>query len=242
MDSVTKLNSRRELMRSQILTCAVRLFARKGLDAVSLQEIAAELQISKTALYHYFAGRNDLIRAVFADFTVQRLKDIKAVALGDAPPATKLRNLIHSHVKNLVADFDLFKLSFRQEENLPSEVRAEYRQLKREADLVLRDLIREGIASGDFEGVDARLTTFSIFGMCNWMVNWYHPEDRLTPEEVANFIYRLVLFGISKNVQAVDGTRADIIARLAKGMENELGELRAELASNPRKKFGQREP
>jgi AcrR family transcriptional regulator len=228
----TKSNPRFEIMRDQIISCAIRLFARRGLNSVALQEIADELQVSKTALYHYFGGKDDLVRAVFADWTLRRLQEIKAAASLDAPPTARLKNLITFHIRGLVADIDLYKLAFREEENLPSDVKAEFRRLKREVDLVLRDLIRTGIAAGDFAAMDTRLTTFAIYGMCNWMVNWYHPEEKLSAEEVADSIYQLVLCGVAKRPtsnQISRETPAGVIARMAQGLEKEMREVRAEL-------------
>lgn len=50
--------------KQRILDTARELFARKGVQKTSLQEIAAELGITKPALYYHFSSREDLVRSI----------------------------------------------------------------------------------------------------------------------------------------------------------------------------------
>jgi AcrR family transcriptional regulator len=61
--------------RESILNAAARLFARKGIFNATMAEIAAEADLSAGALYRYFSGKEELLRAVF-DEAVQRNQDM----------------------------------------------------------------------------------------------------------------------------------------------------------------------
>jgi AcrR family transcriptional regulator len=50
--------------KQRIIDTARELFARKGVQKTSLQEIAAELGITKPALYYHFNSREDLVRSI----------------------------------------------------------------------------------------------------------------------------------------------------------------------------------
>lgn len=50
--------------KQRILDAARELFAQKGVQKTSLQEIADQLGITKPALYYHFASREDLVRAI----------------------------------------------------------------------------------------------------------------------------------------------------------------------------------
>jgi TetR/AcrR family transcriptional repressor of nem operon len=52
--------------RERIVAAAAALIDRHGVDAVSLDQLRAEIGVSKSQLYHYFADREDLVRAVIA--------------------------------------------------------------------------------------------------------------------------------------------------------------------------------
>jgi AcrR family transcriptional regulator len=50
--------------RDRIQAAARELFAQKGVQKTSLQEIADKLGITKPALYYHFASREDLLRSI----------------------------------------------------------------------------------------------------------------------------------------------------------------------------------
>jgi AcrR family transcriptional regulator len=68
----TTRRMRRAERREQILAAATRAFARRGFAATSLDDIAAEAQISRVILYRHFESKTDLYRAVL-DRVVARL-------------------------------------------------------------------------------------------------------------------------------------------------------------------------
>ena len=50
--------------KERILDTALRLFARSGFDAVSVSEIAAELSITKGALYKHYKNKRDIFDSI----------------------------------------------------------------------------------------------------------------------------------------------------------------------------------
>ncbi|MDT9594071.1 helix-turn-helix domain-containing protein [Nocardioides zeae] len=54
-------------VRRTLLEAAARVFARAGIDAASLEEVAAEAGLTKGAIYSNFAGKDDLVEAVVAE-------------------------------------------------------------------------------------------------------------------------------------------------------------------------------
>jgi AcrR family transcriptional regulator len=74
--------SRGVATRQRILDAACDLIFERGATAVTLDEILAATGTSKSQLYHYFADRSDLIRAVVAR-QGERVLDQQRLALGD---------------------------------------------------------------------------------------------------------------------------------------------------------------
>lgn len=54
----------REKLRASILSAARMLFVERGIEAVSMREIAKKINYSATTLYHYFADKETLLQAV----------------------------------------------------------------------------------------------------------------------------------------------------------------------------------
>lgn len=71
--------------RQRIQAAARELFAKKGVQKTSLQEIADRLGITKPALYYHFASREDLVRSI-----VQPLIDAGETFLNDQERASSV--------------------------------------------------------------------------------------------------------------------------------------------------------
>ena len=65
--------------RDELLDVAQRLFASNGYDGTSVNQIIAELGVSKGAFYHYFTSKEDLVEALacrFAKATAAQADDL----------------------------------------------------------------------------------------------------------------------------------------------------------------------
>ena len=63
-------------VRRALLDAAAALFARRGVDAVSLRDIAAEADVSFTLIRRYVGNRDELVEAVFADLSDQLARTV----------------------------------------------------------------------------------------------------------------------------------------------------------------------
>ena len=135
-------------MRRQIRDAAARLFMQRGISAVALKDAAAEIGISKAAIYHYFDAKDDLVRFVFGDWVEQSAVPFQEIADSGAHPETKLRRFIALRISQMVDDSNLFALSIQEEHHLPEPVREDFRRSKRLADHLVQDVIRQGQQAG----------------------------------------------------------------------------------------------
>src|SRR3954454_24053362 len=61
--------------RDELLTAAVRVFARRGYREAGVDEIAAEAGYSKGALYWHFSGKEDLLTALLEERVDAPMRD-----------------------------------------------------------------------------------------------------------------------------------------------------------------------
>ena len=82
---------RSEATRGALLTAARRLFTEKGYAATGRDEIAAAAGVTRGALYHHFAGKEAVFRAVVEQLEQEITTDVATVAAGGGDAATELR-------------------------------------------------------------------------------------------------------------------------------------------------------
>jgi TetR/AcrR family transcriptional regulator, cholesterol catabolism regulator len=191
------MQTRQNLMRSEIRNAAIRLFAHKGIKAVTLRDVAAEVGLSKAGIYHYFDNKESLVAYLFGDWAEQSVKPFRELSKSSLDPATKVRRAIELRIEQIVSDPDLFALSIGEENNLPEDVRVTFRQSKRIADHLVREMIEVGQAQGVFASVDAHVAEFALMGMCNWLFRWYNPAGAQSTASVADTFARIFLHGLS---------------------------------------------
>ncbi|MFZ1154193.1 MAG: TetR/AcrR family transcriptional regulator [Solirubrobacteraceae bacterium] len=75
---------RSEATRSALVATARRLFAERGYAAVGTEEIVRATGVTRGALYHHFAGKMELFRAVYEDVERELVEQISASAVSSA--------------------------------------------------------------------------------------------------------------------------------------------------------------
>lgn len=96
--------------RDLILDAAERLFATKGYDGTTIKEIGAATGLNPALLYYYFAGKDELYRAVLGRAVGALVTTGSAVIEAAVAPADAIRALVatqaefvlgHPHVSRL---------------------------------------------------------------------------------------------------------------------------------------------
>jgi AcrR family transcriptional regulator len=80
--------------REDILDAARSLFLNRGFNAVTMQDIADEAGISAGAIYRYYASKDELARAFFAQCVGGGPAELVRQAAPDAPPVERLKRIL----------------------------------------------------------------------------------------------------------------------------------------------------
>src|SRR3954447_24369340 len=74
----------------RLLTIATRLFAKKGFESTSVQEIVDAAGVTKGAMYHYFSSKDDLLYKVYARVLRMQTERLEKFAASEDPVGTRL--------------------------------------------------------------------------------------------------------------------------------------------------------
>jgi AcrR family transcriptional regulator len=133
----------------EILTAAAELFGARGYDAVSLEDVADRLDVTKGSLYYYFASKDELVTAAIEtlgnDWTA-RLEALPA----QGSPAERLRALVRAHIEIAVKEYPAALRLFLTPQDWPAAQQARIKELRRAHDRLFRALVEEGLATGAF--------------------------------------------------------------------------------------------
>ncbi|MBN6190459.1 TetR family transcriptional regulator [Aneurinibacillus sp. BA2021] len=185
-----------------ILDVAVAAFNEHGYDATSIGKLAERLGLSKSAIYHHFASKDDILdRALDA-----ALSGLEAVVDdpqpltdgGRAPDAVaRLEHVLRGAVHVLVSQLPAVTLLLRVRGNTDVERRALTR--RRAFDRRITALVGEAQAEGSLRSdIDAAVVARLTFGMINSIVEWYRPGGREGADRLADDVVAIALDGLRR--------------------------------------------
>lgn len=192
---------RRDRSREEILAAARRLIVERGLKGLTMEEVAAAVDLTKAALYYYFPSKDALLE----DLSLRSLR-AQAQRLHDAVEDTAggpqaLRAIIAETVRMHAQRMDDFRLSYLHPQLAPDAVRVGPDQLARVRPL--NELSYAGAARRLAEGprgragVDPRLMAFlanvAAMGvvMMKGLVESFDDPLRYSDEELIEALARI---------------------------------------------------
>ncbi len=96
--------------RNKIIASAIKLFAKSGFNAISVNDIAKDIGISSPSFYYHFENKAALIREVLGRINAARSESYTAILLSDASDAAKLKSIVHLHIKSYKSDAQGMKI------------------------------------------------------------------------------------------------------------------------------------
>jgi AcrR family transcriptional regulator len=178
----------------RLLAAATRLFADRGYDGTSVQEIVAAAGVTKGALYHYFGSKEDLLQEIYARVLRLQQERLDAFAHAAAPVEVRLRGAAADVVVTTIENLDDTSIFFRSMHHLRPEKNKQVRAERRRYHERFRALVEEGQNSGVFSTVTpADLVVDYHFGSVHHLSTWYRPDGPLSPQQVADHLADLLM-------------------------------------------------
>jgi TetR/AcrR family transcriptional regulator, cholesterol catabolism regulator len=187
---------RAEGRRRDILVAAARVFAREGYVRSTLDDVAAQMGVTKGVIYYYFRSKEEIITEIRATAIREAVERLEAIVARGEPPEVALRAAIRDLVGHIFDDLDRFANVLRSGERLSAESHATVRALQRRYERLLRGIVEQGIRNGVVVDLDPALMTFTMLRAVLGVPDWYSPEGRLSPDAVAEQVTEQVVRGV----------------------------------------------
>ncbi|MBB6001155.1 AcrR family transcriptional regulator [Streptomonospora salina] len=178
----------------RLLAVATRMFAEKGFDRTSVQEIVDAAEVTKGAMYHYFDSKDDLLAEIYTRVLRLQMSRLADIARRELPVAERVERAAADVVVSTIENLDDATISFRSLHMLRPEKQREVRDERRRYHELFRSLVTEGQGQGVFtDRVPADIVVDFYFGSVHHLSTWYHPEGALSPQEIGAYYARLLL-------------------------------------------------
>ena len=151
--------------RDKLIEVARQLFAYKGVENTTMNDIAAASDKGRRTIYTYFKNKREIYNAVLERQSNGILDSLRQILDSDATPADKLRRYIAARIDMIVAQprprHERYRYFFSRSERRNEKVTRIALQKERE---MFDSLVAQGIAAGEFNpDLASRLP--SLFGV-----------------------------------------------------------------------------
>ena len=180
--------------REQLVAVGRKLFAQKGFEAVSVEEIAAKAEVSKPVVYEHFGGKEGLY-AVIVDREVTALIETISVAIGPGHPRLMLEGAALGMLTYIETNTDGFRILVR--DSPPGSVPGSFASSIQDiADKVEGRLAIEFSQRGYSKKL-APMYAQMLVGMVALTGQWWVDVRKPKKEEVAAHVVNLAWNGFS---------------------------------------------
>jgi AcrR family transcriptional regulator len=181
------LRERYDRRQQEVVTTAAALFARRGFQATSMDELSDATGLRAGGLYHYIGSKKGLLLKIFGQLMDPLLDRAGEIDGNGTEPEAMLRELVRAWVAHIETHLDHMAV-FAQERHA-IEHEPEWEEVRASRDAFEAILARRLAAVG----LTDRLALFALLGMVNHTATWLKPGGRLTAAQIADGYCNMLL-------------------------------------------------
>ncbi|MGD9713388.1 MAG: TetR/AcrR family transcriptional regulator [Thermomicrobiales bacterium] len=172
---------------------ALRLFIKKGYGTTSIRDIAAEVGINSATLYHYFPSKYDILIDIVSTSWSNIFDEIaERLSIPHDNWTHRLHTFVDFHAEHHCNNGSQVQITSEAIRHFHPSARIIFRDRRDKYEHILREILEEGTATGEFQVKDVKVTATAILQMLTGIANWYRPSGRLTPRQISELYWDLV--------------------------------------------------
>ena len=178
-----------------ILRTSARIFAEKNYHSTSMRDLARATKVSLSGLYHYCKSKEELLFLIQDNCFGCVLERLEQRLAEVTEPEQKLRILIENHLAFFAANMSEMKVLSHEADSLAGELHLRVSGKKENYTKLARKILDELQQQNPQSRIDLTVATYALFGMMNWIYNWYNPRGKLSVADLVDNVMRLYLGG-----------------------------------------------
>jgi AcrR family transcriptional regulator len=196
----TKQAALSEFRCSEILGAARKVFAKKGFNGATMDDIASAAGVAKGTLYLYFKSKRDVYLKTIRHGRAELLKQVTANMEAAPCLRDKIRTFISTRVRYSEAHRDFYKIYLTEFDNIiHGASSAGLRELHLKQARLLEQALRESMERSEIRPVKADVVAFAIQDMTRSLIaRRLLASFKSDVEEDSDFLCDLIWNGIGR--------------------------------------------
>lgn len=192
----------RDLRRRHLLELATALFAERGFETASMDELAARASVSKPVIYDQFGSKDGLLAAVVDAMGIELNQAVVAAVAGRTEPADLLAAGSLAFYRFVGERSGTWAMAFgaiRSLDGASPQTAERIAEIRARQDSLVATVIRASARSlgTDPDPLELSAITRGLNGVYEGLVEWWESHPEVEPERLAEWTVALVLPGLT---------------------------------------------
>jgi TetR/AcrR family transcriptional regulator, cholesterol catabolism regulator len=170
-------------VRRKIIDAASILYAQKGFNATSIDEISEMAGVSLPVTHRYIKNKSEIMGMILEDLLKMFQDNLMMMIKGIDDPEEKLAIAVNIYFKVIDQQREKALLIYQKSNSLDKKNKSHIMQLEVDISNIFAKIIKEGIEYGIFKRVDVDLMAYNIIILAHmWVLKRWHFKHRLSIE------------------------------------------------------------
>ncbi|GGA19312.1 TetR/AcrR family transcriptional regulator [Psychrobacillus lasiicapitis] len=182
--------------KQEIILSAVKIVNQKGYQGATMEEIAAELLMTKGSLYYYFKNKEDLLFQCHEMVLGQAINELQDYFQEDLSNEQKLRKMIANHIRYMIEEKETFNMIIKPDQTFSKDYLHPILRKRNEYAASFDEVIQKGVEEGEFTIKEPKMARMILLGSMNWIQQWYRLDGDKSIEELqaiyADYLLKVV--------------------------------------------------
>jgi AcrR family transcriptional regulator len=195
-DEEEKVRSDGRSVRENVLAAAVQLFAEYGYHAAPLRDIARIAGIQAASIYYHYANKEALLVEIMETHMRTLNANLERILRDQRDPLKRLYEAIANHIRLHTTYKHEFFIIDTEIRALEGDKRSHILSLRDRYELLLQELLQDGMERHLFRQSDVKVSSYAIIAMCTEVATWFRPNGRLSVQQVIDIYSQIITQGL----------------------------------------------
>ncbi|NOZ08053.1 MAG: TetR/AcrR family transcriptional regulator [FCB group bacterium] len=182
----------RRTRQARIVSGTLSVYRSKGIEGVTMDEIAKASGFGKATLYHYFPSKEEVIRTILEDGWKKLWLEVSAVTLSGQSSRQKLFNILKVLSATVQQNPDLYKFLYKVPQIYPIVKSPAWESYQRRIYTRIESILKEGITKGDFMNIAPGILMKAIGGIFHGLLLFGENQSPVHDEDLEKLMNQFI--------------------------------------------------
>jgi len=182
--------------KEEIIKVAAKLFRKKGYTAITMRDLAAEMDMKAASLYNHISGKQEILATIVLEVANEFTKGMEEVVSQKNSSLKKIENLIELHIDITLNHSESFASVNNDWMHLEGENLADFIKMRDGYEQNFRTIIKQGIEEGNIKPHHPEVILFSILSTLRTLYLWHEKRGKLDVNVLKKDMVSVLIKGI----------------------------------------------